>query len=258
MQRSLAAQLEALYPRFAEPGAAPEQRLHNLLQRVVKGPAPRVAAAASLSTVWTRPIFSEVGNPLPLLLPPRLPERVTVVCTIRPSFRYARWLWEHTESQLVTKLMLDSPSEKAVRTVLPICWRTRTEMKLSDPELTQAVSACAGNLLSAVTLRQACRLGGSSTKSALLSALSQGGLRGLVQVLWTQLPAASQTALGLCCAARTALPVSLLGELLGWRTARVEAFVQQAQPLLQLAPLAEMWQLRNRASALLTRHCGSS
>lgn len=239
VQRSLAAQLEALYPRFAEPGAAPEQRLHGLLQRVVeKGLRPGSRLLLFIDGL-DEADFSEVGNPLPLLLPPRLPERVTVVCTMRPSFRYARWLWEHTESQLVTKLMLDSPEQRGSSgACAAYLLAHRTEMKLSDPELAQAVSACAGNLLAAVTLRQACRLEASSTKSALLAALAQGGLRGLVQVLWTQLPAASQTALGLCCAARTALPVSLLGELLGWRTARVEAFVQQAQPLLQLAPLA--------------------
>ena len=62
------------------------------------------------------------------------------------------------------------------------------------------------------------------------------GLRGFLQRLWEGLSPEARAALGLLCAARQALPIPLLGELLGWKDDAADAFLRAARPLLLVEP----------------------
>ena len=238
--RSLAAQIEARYPRQADPEAPPELRLLELLVRLSQGPLTKGGRLILIVDGLDEAEAEGMSNPLPRFLPSELPPSVTLVCSVRPRYAHYGWLTDHASRQLVGHFDLDtSPwNRTSFDAVLRYFAEHGPRLGLESDYGTRAAVSVDGNLLYAVKLRE--HLEGLLSQGQPLPRAEHfpSGLRQFLNRLWDGLSQDVRAALALLCAARQALPLSLLGELLGWKAGSdTEAtFLRQARPLLYVEP----------------------
>lgn len=275
--RSLAAQIEAQYPRLTDADAQPELRLIQLLSRV-----SQQGLEAGDDLVLIVDGLDEVelegnSNPLPRFLPPELPPGVTLVCSIsttappvvspvksppfgtaiapsgmslgEPQGAHLDWLIEITRDQLGGHIDLDGPVGQAstVSACHALLSHHGVELGLREPQLARLLRAADGNLLCAVKLVELLRE--SEMPLEQLIAGLPIGLDALLRKLWNRLSKEAQAALGLLCTARQALPLSLLEELVGLGDGEAVQHLKAARPFLRYEPAPLATSLPSRCVA---------
>jgi WD40 repeat protein len=238
--RALAAQIEAQYPQQTDPDAPPELRLIQLLARVAQ---QGLAAGDDLLLVVDGLEEAEAegrANPLPRFLPPELPIGVTLVCTIDPRSPHFSWLMDHAERQLGGHINLDDElgRQSSRQACQAVAMYHGQQLGLDDAQVDQLAARADGNLLTAVKLLELVREGSSEpgrTLGPLIDSLPTGR-DALLHYLWHRLAAPARAALGLLCAARQALPLPLLDELLGFGSGEAAVHLKAARPLLVFEP----------------------
>lgn len=238
--RSLSAQLEARFPALADLDASPELRLIELLERIVQrglGAGERLLLVVDgLDEAET----SGLSNPLPRFLPPTLPAGVTLVCSAQPDHPYFGWLMDHAARQLAGHIDLSSAAGR--ETSAAACrafWHHHgTAIGWDRDTILHAAGSAHGSLLHATQLRQVVATLPAAEAAAAILRTPQGGLPSLLKQRWDALSSGVRAGLGLLCAARQALPLPLLEELLGWKAADGDtaAFLRQARPFLHIEP----------------------
>ncbi len=220
--RSLAAQIEALYPTCAAGQSEAPQRLGELLSRVSFDLlVPRGERLILLVDGLDEVEREGAGkNPLPRFLPAVLPPGVVLIASTQPADPHAAWL---DDREGLTRLSLDDPrwsasSEQACRAFF------QHHGALLDPPLDPALVDDAlrrgrGNLLHAVTLHARFALDPASRRRAPLLE----GLDALAAQLRAELfegrarlarSGPVPALLGLLAAAREPLPLRALREAL--------------------------------------------
>lgn len=234
--RSLSAQLEARFPALADLDAPPELRLIELLGRIAQRGLGAGERLLLLVDGLDEAESEGLSNPLPRFLPPKLPAGVTLVCSTQPDHAYYGWLMDHAARQLAGHIDLSSPSgrESSAAACRAFWQHHGPPLGLTADKLDKAVACAQGCILHAVKLREILEHAGPRASALPLAT----GLAGLLKQLWDSLPATVQAGLGLLCAARQALPLPLLEELLGWKAADGDtaAFVRLARPFVYIEP----------------------
>ena len=232
--RSLSAQLEARFPALADLDAPPELRLIELLGRIVQRGLGAGERLLLIVDGLDEAECEGLSNPLPRFLPPKLPAGVTLVCSTQPDHAYFGWLMDHAAQQLAGHIDLNAPAgrESSAAACRAFWQHHGPPLGLGADKIEKAAASAQGCILHAVKLREL--LEHDRTK-ALPSA---AGLQSLLKQLWDGLPAPVQAGLGLLCAARQALPLPLLEELLGWKASDGDTanFVRLARPFVFIEP----------------------
>jgi len=242
--RSLAAQIEARYPRQSDPEAPPELRLIELLRRVSQGPLSKGGRLILVVDGLDEAEAEGMSNPLPRFLPSELPPSVTLVCSIRPRYSHYGWLTDHASRQLVGHFDLDAAPWNASNFDAVMRYFAEHGHRLGlDPDYaTRAAVSVDGNLLYAVKLREHIEELRAQGLSLPRAEHFPSGLRQFLARRWDGLPQDVRAGLSLVCGARQSLPLSLLVDLLGWTPgSETEAtFLRHARPLLSVeaAPLS--------------------
>lgn len=244
--RSLSAQIEARFPRQADPEAPPELRLIELLRRVSQGPLAKGGRLILMVDGLDEAEAEGMSNPLPRFLPSELPPNVTLVCSVRPRYAHYGWLTDHASRQLVSHFELDGApwNGSSFDAVMRYFGEHGQRLGLDADYATRAAVSVDGNLLYAVKLRE--HLEGLLAQGLPLPRAEHfpSGLRQFLARLWDGLPQDVRAGLALLCAARQSLPLPLLGELLGWKPGSdIEAtFLRLARPMLYVesAPAATL------------------
>ncbi|WP_437338946.1 TIR domain-containing protein [Sorangium sp. So ce394] len=242
--RSLAAQIEALYPAQKDPAARPESRMIELLARVSKRElVPRGERLVLVLDGLDEARSDGAGqNPLPGFLPYALPPRVHALCASRPQYPHLAWLESRGN---VRRIDLDEPAwassnEQACRAF----WRDqapRFAPRLDPGLVEEAIARAQGNLLYAVKLRE--WLDEQPPEQRRVERLPRG-LKGFLEQIWQQLRSLPReqfglvaNGLGLICAAREALPLEEIEEAWGWSDVEDgEDFLRAARALLLEEP----------------------
>ncbi|WP_437767623.1 TIR domain-containing protein [Sorangium sp. So ce281] len=242
--RSLAAQIEALYPAQKDPDARPESRLTELLAKVSKRElVPRGERLVLVVDGLDEARSDGAGqNPLPGFLPYALPPRVHALCASRPQYPHLGWLESRGN---VRRIDLDAPAwassnEQACRAF----WEDQAPRFTPrlDPRLVEeAVIRAEGNLLYAVKLRE--WLEEQPVEQRRVERLPRG-LSGFLEQIWRQLRGLPReqfglvtNGLGLVCAAREALPLEEIEAAWGWQGMEAgEDFLHAARALLLEEP----------------------
>ncbi len=219
---SLAAQVEARYPDLADPDAAQERRLGELLGRVSqKVLRPRGERLVLLVDGLDEASSDDGQNPLPRFLPALLPTGVFVLCASRPDYPNLNWL---TKQPGLHPMDLDAPRWKQENEATCSAFWTYHGPLLSPPLSAEFADEAAmraqGNLLHAVKLLQWLE---TAPPQERVAARIPHGLRALLEEIWDrflQMPTERRdrvlTGLGLLCAAREALPLGVLEQVAGW------------------------------------------
>src|SRR5262249_10285827 len=106
--RSLAAQIERLYPAQADPEARPESRLLDLIGRVSRDVlVPQGKRLVLVADGLDEATAAPGQNPLPLFLPYALPAGVMMLCGSRPTYPHLGWLEARDGSP--DRIDLDAP-----------------------------------------------------------------------------------------------------------------------------------------------------
>ncbi|WP_437282533.1 TIR domain-containing protein [Sorangium sp. So ce375] len=245
--RSLAAQIEALYPAQKDPEARPESRLIELLAKVSKHElAPRGERLVLVVDGLDEARSDGAGqNPLPSFLPYALPPRVHALCASRPQYPHLDWLESRGN---VRRIDLDArawagSNEQACHAF----WddqAPRFTPRLDPRLVEEAVARAEGNLLYAVKLRE--WLEEQPVEQRRVERLPRG-LSGFLEQIWQQLRGLPReqfglvaNGLGLLCAAREALPLEELEAAEGWKDVVAgEDFLRAVRTLLLEEP--EAW-----------------
>jgi hypothetical protein len=246
VSRSLAAQIERIYPTQADVEARLERRLLDLLGRVSREVLVPRRERLVLVVDGLDEAAAEPGqNPLPLFLPYVLPPGVMVLCGSRPTYPHLSWL-EAREN--VRRIDLDearwSASNEEVCRELWKRWAPSFRPRLEAGFVDRVLAAGSGNVLYAVKLRE--WLNASPMGERRVSTLPRG-LRGLLDQAWAELRRLPKEqrevavkGLGVLCAAREALPLSAIEETAGWDGGDArEDFLGTVRPFLLEAP--EQW-----------------
>ena len=235
--RALSAQIEALFPHLVDTDAPPELRLVQLLSRVsrqgLEGGEDLVLIVDGLDEAESE----GRSNPLPRFLPPELPPGVTLVCSIDPSCPHYGWLVDHAEQQLGGHIDLDGNVGRASTEAACLALFTyhAPMLGLKEGQCEQVAMASAGNLLCATKLLEVLydqTARGMPIEKALRE--MSIGLEPLLSRLWLALSNEARAALGLLCAARQALPMPLLDDLLGLEDGEAMQHVASARTFLHL------------------------
>ncbi|WP_437978628.1 ATP-binding protein [Sorangium sp. So ce295] len=242
--RSLAAQIEALYPVQKDPEARPESRLIELLAKVSKHElVPRGERLVLVVDGLDEARSDGAGqNPLPGFLPYALPPRVHALCASRPQYPHLAWLESRSN---VRRIDLDAPewagsNERACRAF----WADQAPQftpRLDPGLVEEAVARAEGNLLYAVKLKE--WLEEQPVEQRRVERLPRG-LSGFLEQIWHQLwslPGKQfklvASGLGLVCAAREALPLEEIKAAGGWRNVKArDDFLRAARALLLEEP----------------------
>jgi len=244
VRRTLAAQIEAIYPDQTDAGTAPESRLRELLTRISKKMlVPRRQRLILVVDGLDESAVDDAReNPLPRFLPHALPHGVFVLCASRPTYPHLSWL-ESRDG--VHRIDLDA-SEWADSNgqACRACWQNWAEQftpPLDEDFIRAAVDRGEGNILHAVKLRE--YLTDAPPQKRRVELIPRG-LSGFMDQIWQrlhelpdELVANVMDGLGLLCAAREALPLSVLEGLLGWpgEPAR-DRFLRATRPFLLEQP----------------------
>ena len=177
--RSLAAQIERLYPAQADAEATPAQRLLDLLGRVSREVlVPRGERLVLVADGLDEAAAEPGQNPLPLFLPYALPEGVMALCGSRPTYPHLGWL--EGRDGFLLRVDLDaaehSGSNDAVCRSLWRAWEPAFQPSLPAGFVDRALAAGAGNVLYAVKLCEWSRA--QPAASRRVSKLPQGRTAG--------------------------------------------------------------------------------
>jgi WD40 repeat protein len=219
VRASLAAQIERDFPEQCDADADPVQRLEQLLHRVSPVLAQRqqnlVLLVDGLDEATT---LGDTDNPIPRIFPHELPKRVFVFAASRPLYPHLNWFTRRTGALRAVDLDGRPGNLETVRAF----WAALSG-KLSpspgDDLVRAAVDRSEGNLLHAVKLHQLWSAPGAERS---IHAIPQG-FEGMLRELWERLgmlpretKKIARQGLSLLCAARQALPLGMVDELLGW------------------------------------------
>lgn len=245
--RSLAAQIEALYPEQKDSEAAPESRLVELLARVSQRElVPRREHLVVLVDGLDEVRSDGAGqNPLLSFLPYALPPRVQMLCASRPQYPHLAALESRGS---VRRIDLDAAAwatsnDKACREF----WAHHGPLfvpVLSGKLIEEAVGRGHGNLLYASKLREWLQ---DQVPDRRRAERLPHGLGGFLEQVWRQLRTLSGErfgivcdGLGLLCAAREALPLEEIKAALGWDNLQTgDDFLEATRTLLMEEP--EHW-----------------
>lgn len=234
--RNLAAQVERLFPKQRnDKEAPPEQRLDGLLQRVSKEVLEQAKRRLILVIDGLDEAAAIAGdNPLPLFLPSTLPPGVLVLCASRPTYPNLGWL-KARDGGVPTVDLDDEKWSGSNEGACRCFWQAQ---KFTPPLpaslIEQAMDRGRGNLLYTVKLRDQLEL--LSVEERQVIALPEG-LEGWFDESWQKFVADEacwpllERGLGLLCAAREALPISVLDLLLGGVLLR-EALLRRVRSVL--------------------------
>ena len=241
VQRNLAAQIEVFFPEQRDPGAEPVYRLEQLLGRVGPVLAERGEQLVLLVDGLDEAISLGKDNPIPYIFPLEVPEGVFVITASRP--RYPHLNWFHRRTGATTWIDLDvrvESNEEAVREH----WRrlgATMEPPLREELVHAAIEGAQGNLLHAVKLIELWSRPGAER----LPGDVPRGFEGMLEELWERTGALPKDArervrngLSLISAAREALPLRVVDELLGWDEGEAE---DELLPLAREMLLEEPW-----------------
>ena len=238
--RSLSAQVEARFPRETDSDAPPELRLIELLNRVSQGLRGQTGHLVLVVDGIDESEAEGLSNPLPRYLPAELPPGVTLVCSVRPRYAHYGWLMDHAARQLVGHFDLDGAPWVAsgFAAVMNYCAEHGRRLQL-DADYATRLAVCAdGNLLYVAKL--CAHVEALLTNGQPLPRADQfpTNLRQFLTRLWDKLAPDARAGLALLCAARQALPLPLLTELLGWKAgeATEQQFLEQTRPFLCAEP----------------------
>jgi WD40 repeat protein len=219
VRANLAAQIERDFPEQCDAGADPAQRLEQLLHRVSpvleQCEQQLVLLVDGLDEAMT---LGEGDNPIPRIFPHELPRRVFVFAASRPLYPHLDWFTRRAGALCTVDLDGRSGNVETVREL----WAALRE-KLSPPPADDLVRAAIerseGNLLHAVKLYQLWSQPGAERS---IDAIPQG-FEGMLRELWVRLgklpreqKRIARQGLSLLCAARQALPLGVVDELLEW------------------------------------------
>lgn len=245
--RSLAAQIEALYPEQVDLQANPQRRLLELITRVSRdGLVSKQERLLVVIDGLDEAASASGDNPLPLFLPHSLPPGVWVLCASRAKYPHLAWIESRDN---VLRIDLDDAAWSGSNDAVCRAYWEREAPRFAPPLdaalVTEILEAGGGNILYAVKLRE--WLGGLPAGQRRAERLPRG-LEALLEQWWDELrrlPAEQRatafTGLGVLCAAREALPSRVLGEVAGWSGSEsTEDFMQAVRPFLleQPAPWA--------------------
>ena len=239
--RNLAAQIERIFPGQRDVEVQPASRLSDLLFRVSKNVlVPERRRLILVIDALDEAVAPEWDNPLPLFLPWALPPFVQILCALRPTYPLLGWL----KARDGGVLMIDLHDKKWSRSNVEACqlfWQAQSfTPPLPASLIAQALDRGHGNLLYTVKLRD--QLESLSAHERQVFALPEG-LAGWLDESWQRLVADEvcwplvERGLGLLCAAREALPVSVLDLLLGG-VSRREALLRRVRSMLLEEPTA--------------------
>ncbi|WP_437477905.1 AAA family ATPase [Sorangium sp. So ce1014] len=247
ISRSLAAQIEALYPSQKDAEATPESRLVELLARVSQRElVPRREQLVILVDGLDEARSEGAGqNPLLSFLPYAVPPRVHMLCASRPQYPHLAALESRGSVRCID---LDAPawatSNEAACRAFWDYHGPRFAPALPARLIEEAVGRGQGNLLYASKLREWLQEQPPDQRRA--ERLPRG-LSGFLEQVWRQLRGLTRErfgivcdGLGLLCAAREALPLHEIEVALGWDDLQIcEDFLEATRALLLEEP--EHW-----------------
>ena len=240
VERSLCAQIEQLFPEYFDVALPAEVRLTDLLNQLsrrVLGPSNQRLLLV-IDGLDELALNSPEENPLARFLPESLPKGVVILCATRPKPPHSHWL---AQRDGVRSIDLDGPrwSESNEETCRIFWEGQRDELSppLDSSFIEEAVKRSAGNPLYATRLRDWLI---DQPLDRRVAVNIPRGLDGFLEQIWADLLALDELrrdvvikGLGLACAAREALPASLVGTILGWTSKLdVQEFLRVARPFL--------------------------
>jgi AAA ATPase domain len=219
VRASLAAQIERDSPDQRDADADPAQRLEQLLHRISPVLEQRrqqlVLLVDGLDEAMT---LGGADNPIPRIFPHELPKRVFVFAASRPLYPHLDWFKRRTGA--LNPVDLDGHSGK-LETVRAFWTALRGALSPppADDLVRAAIERSEGNLLHAVKLHQLWSQPGAERS---IDAIPHG-FEGMLRELWQRLgklprdeKRIARQGLSVLCAARQALPLSVIDELLDW------------------------------------------
>jgi WD40 repeat protein len=219
VRASLAAQIERDFPEQRDDDADPVQRLEQLLHRVSPVLDQRgnvlVLLVDGLDEATT---LGDRDNPIARIFPHELPSRVFVYAASRPLYPHLDWFTRRTGA--LHTLDLDGrPGNVETVRAFWAALRGTLSPPPADELVRAAVERSEGNMLHAVKLYQLWSAPGAERR---IDAIPQG-FAGMLRELWERLgklprdqKKIARQGLSLLCAARQALPLSVVDELLDW------------------------------------------
>ena len=219
VRASLAAQIERDFPEQRDADADPAQRLEQLLHRVSPVLEQRghelVLLVDGLDEATT---LGDRDNPIARIFPHELPRRVFVYAASRPLYPHLDWFTRRTGA--LHTLDLDGrPGNVETVRAFWAALRGTLSPPPADDLVRAAVERSEGNLLHAVKLYQ---LWSAPGAGRAIDAIPHG-FAGMLRELWERLgnlpreqKKIARQGLSLLCAARQALPLSVVDELLDW------------------------------------------
>jgi WD40 repeat protein len=219
VRASLAAQIERDFPEQRDPDAEPAQRLEQLLHRVSPVLEQRGHELVLLvDGLDEATMLGDKDNPIARMFPHELPGRVFVYAASRPLYPHLDWFTRRTGALHTLDLDGRPGNVETVRAFWDALCGTLSPPP-GDDLVRAAVERSEGNLLHAVKLYQ---LWSAPGAERAVDAIPHG-FAGMLRELWERLgnlPTESKKiarqGLSLICAARQALPLSVIDELLDW------------------------------------------
>jgi WD40 repeat protein len=219
VRASLAAQIERDFPEQRDADADPAQRLEQLLHRVSAVLEERrhelVLLVDGLDEAMT---LGGADNPIPRIFPHELPRRVFVFAASRPLYPHLDWFKRRTGALRAIDLDGRPGNLETVRAYWAALRGTLSPPP-GDDLVRAAVARSEGNLLHAVKLHQLWSQPGAERS---IDAIPHG-FEGMLRELWERIgklpreqKKIARQGLSLLCAARQALPLSVIDELLEW------------------------------------------
>ena len=222
VQLSLVTQIEALFPGSFNPDARPERRLVELLLRISnRHLIPSHKRLLLIVDGLNEAVAEGSDNPLPRFLPQALPPGVFVVGSIRSGHPYLSFFAERSFRCIDLDRGVDGKHRAS-----QALWAYHGPRLGLPPEYIKTAVRCAeGNPLHASLLADHLERLPIAERAARVGEPVPYGLWGMLeylsQPLWEEGelqpggPLPARTALGLLCAARIALPLPLLRQILG-------------------------------------------
>jgi WD40 repeat protein len=216
---SLAAQIERDFPEQRDAAADSAQRLEQLLRRVSPVLEQRRQQLVLLvDGLGEAMALGDADNPIPRIFPHELPKRVFVFAASRPLYPHLNWFRLRAGALRTVDLDGRPGNLETVREL----WTALRETLSPPPAenlLRAAIERSEGNLLHAIKLHQ--RWSDPGTERSI-DTIPQG-FEGILSDLWERLGnlpeekwLIARQGLSLLCAARQALPVGVIDELLAW------------------------------------------
>jgi hypothetical protein len=232
---SLAAQIEAMFPKQRDARAKPERRLPELLGRVSK----HLGASGRLVIVVdgldeTR---AEPGeNPLPRFLPHVVPTGIRILCATRPTYPHLDWIEARSPARRVN--LDDDQWTSSNEAVVRGFWEAvgpAYQPPLPASTVAAAIARAEGNVLHTVMLHDVLR--DLPPEQRRVERIPRG-LKRLIGEAWDHAAATEsvRVGLGLLCAAQEALSLDALAEVAAWSYDDKERFVRDARQLLLEEP----------------------